>query len=65
MQAAATAGGRRGGSSWVGAAAEDIDVSEGALRGVPVLWVQLDHGMEWLAAVRLRQPAHWWALQVC
>lgn len=64
MQAAAAASARRGSSSWVGGAAEDLDVSEAELRGVPVLWVQVDHSMEWLAAVQLRQPAHWWALQV-
>jgi hypothetical protein len=46
------------------AAAEELDVSEGELRSVPVLWVQLDQAQEWLAAVTLRQPAHWWALQV-
>lgn len=45
-------------------AAEELDVSEAELRGIPVLWVALDSGQEWLAAVSLRQPAHWWALQV-
>jgi hypothetical protein len=27
-------------------------------------WAQVDHGLEWLAGVTLRQPAHWWALQL-
>lgn len=29
-----------------------------------MLWVQVDAGCEWLASVQLRQPAHWWALQL-
>lgn len=45
-------------------ASEELDVSEAELRGVPVLWVQLDQGQEWLAGIALRQPAHWWSLQV-
>eukprot|EP00879_Flechtneria_rotunda_P028850 GHRR01031082.1.p1 GENE.GHRR01031082.1~~GHRR01031082.1.p1 ORF type:complete len:966 (+),score=503.48 GHRR01031082.1:166-3063(+) len=65
QQRAASSGGRALTRSGIaGGADADLDVSEAELRGVPVLWVQIDPGLEWLAAVQLRQPAHWWSLQL-
>ena len=39
-------------------------VDETRLRGVPVMYVRLDPGAEWLADVRLRQPLGMWELQL-
>jgi hypothetical protein len=39
-----------------------LDIPESDLRGVPVMWVQLDPQGQWLAGVRLRLPLNMWQL---
>ncbi len=57
----------RGGGAAGAAAREDAlaqGVSEEQLRGVPVLWVRLDAGQEWLADMRLALPLGMWTLML-
>lgn len=39
-----------------------LDIPDSDLRGVPVMWVQLDPQGQWLAGVRLRLPLNMWQL---